>query len=273
MANIVRCRRCRTFVYDTASYCHGCELPLGSRKLIGKGAWILIALCTAGYAVARSVDLIQTREAALAEAHRRQAESASLRQLLVSCFTDDGDRWQEEWRKRLRIKDASDFLAKVRDVRDRYSEVFPADGTPVVGSTQMRVVGLSVKNDGEIAVERSVFDLRNAARSSATRIEVEAAAPFASAVAERGDAGGGVDVFVASAPRNAYGYRMVQQNGRWAQVPQSWSETAYEWEFVLTKDDRRFRVFVALHLDGESRLRAFRLGRVEDAATGEIILP
>lgn len=267
MATILRCPRCRTFVYDHASRCHGCDGALRRRDLIGKWGWVFVLVCTAGYAAVRSVALQQRTERRQAHeaAEARRAEIA--RELTAAWLSAPDGTWQDVWRRRLEPGLASSFLRELRQARDRFCEALPADAAPSAVRAEPRNVMVARYPDGRTTVDVAVLDLPapkacGTARAACATVEADAANPF------------GCDVFAADSPMDGCAFTMSSQNGGpWTPVPHRWSESSYEFEWTFERDGRAYRAFAAVHLDSDARVRAFRLGRVEDANSGEAIRP
>jgi hypothetical protein len=267
MATILRCPRCRTFVYDHASRCHGCDGALRRRDLIGKWGWIFVLLCTAGYAGVRSVALHRQTERRQAReaADARRAEIA--RELTAAWLSAPHGTWQAAWRERLEPGAASSFLRELRQVRDRFCEALPADAPPSAVRSEPRNVMVARYPDGRTTVDVAVLDLPapqacGTTSDACATVEAGAANPY------------GCDVFAATAPTDGRAFAMSSQNGGpWTPVPHRWWESSYEFEWTFARDGREYRAFAAVHLDSEARVSAFRLGRVEDANSGEAIRP
>lgn len=267
MATILRCPRCRTFVYDHASRCHGCDGALRRRALIGKWGWIFVLLCTAGYAAVRSsvlhrqAERRQAREAA--EAHR--AEIA--RELTAAWLSSPHGTWQAVWRPRLEPGAASSFLREIRNVRDRFCGVLPADAAPSAVRSEPRNVMVARYPDGRTTVDVAVLDLP---APEACGTGPETCATAGADVANPY----GCDVFAATSPTDIRAFPMKSVNGGpWSSYPQHWFESSYEFELTFKRDGRAYRAFAAVHLDSDDRVSAFRLGRIEDANSGEAIRP
>ncbi len=285
MANIIRCRHCRTFVYDTASRCHGCGEAVRGGRLLGRGAYVFVALVTVAYGIGRGVDLIQTksqRARAYAEAARDDHQARTFLEMFLRGQDDGYRKWISPG--------ASEMATTLRRLRDELPEVLPVSDSIVF--LQDRVVDVTVckyadpaKTWERITVEPPVFGGRDAVDepfpSYAFEAPVRAAdGPEADGNAESPATAGFTRLrpFCVAAKnlveRHSYnGMRRVTVGGQSRQVHvHRWYEKAREYEVLASNDGRRFRIQAAVHID-DGVVRTFRIGRIEDADSGEVILP
>ena len=284
MANIIRCRQCRTFVYDTASNCHGCGKPVRGGKLLGRGAYVFVALATVAFGIGRGVDLIQSKS------RREHAYAVSVRDdHQARSFLESFLRGQDEIYRQWLSPGSAEMATSLRKLRDELPEVLPVSGSiivvrdRVVDTTMRRFVD-SAKKWERMTIDMPVFGLY-AVDGASTAYAFEPPPPLvngpeAEASAEESHVVGVTRArpicIAAKELVNRQGYwgtQRVMIDGQNRQVRvQRWSEKAREYEILASNDARRFRILAAVHIE-DGVVRTFRIGRIEDADSGEVILP
>jgi hypothetical protein len=282
MSNIIRCRHCRTFVYDHASRCHGCGTPVRGGRLLGRGSYVFVILATAAFGLARGVDLIQEREWAAAQRARETAADARARNFLQAYFRGD-DAVVLQW-----VGPADAELATdLRKLRESLPAVFPANGAIEFGRDREANINVEThrSSDGSleaVVAKPPVFGDRSSVYWGKRRAGFplpyeESDGPEASSPTNSWDPSRlrRPIVLVSKSKGSWYhtstyheqrGTKLIQFNSK------ACSESSREYEVFVTRDDRRFRILVGITMSGGD-LRTLRIDRVEDVGTGEVILP
>jgi hypothetical protein len=265
MADIIRCPRCRTLVYDTASRCHGCDGRLKGGRLLTKGSWVFIFLATSAFGVIAGADILNDKQRAEWRARAERQQQVRLRATVQAWLGGD----DAAVRDHLEARDG-DLMRRLLAVRDAYCQVLPCDAIEDFRREQRRSVRMErVEGEPPHALE-AVFDLAPKRvsripyrrRSGSTDAQAAARGPEAEAPSL-------VEAFCDRLPKSSWCYSEYgkEPNRVWA-----WDEDVVEYEVAVRKDDRRFRVLLAVHTEGGS-MRALRVGRIEDYASGEVISP
>jgi hypothetical protein len=263
MPDIIRCPRCRTLVYDTASRCHGCDCKLRGGKLLTKGSWAFIFLSTAVFGVICGTEILNDKQREEARIARARAQDRAVRHSVEAWMRED----DATVRDGLEVGDG-ELMKRLRGIRENYSLVFPVDGVDEWRRTNPRQVHMEQAEGRMPFARESVFNLAPARTSLLTfkndrrgyRYELTTSGPEGDCEKLLGEAHGDRK----SSWCSVYGSK---GNRLWC-----WTEEAIEYEVAVRRDDRRYRVLLAAHVD-DGRLRGLRIGRIEDYASGEVIRP
>lgn len=273
MDDIIRCPACRTLVYASAARCHGCDAVLGRRRIVTKGTWAFVVVATAIFSVFAGADLLQDRRRREYEQAAEVRRTYATQEVVEAWIRGDNSAM----RNRIDPGEAN-LMTRLRTLREAYPTVFPGN-VEDWGRTRKRRVRMERMGAQPPIAREAVFDL---APPKPSIVGQARATRAARRVAEAGaDVVDGVEGPTACVETCTEAYAERFPSSAWfsgsygreaPNVVRTWSDEAYEYEAFVRKDDRRFRVFVAAHIDDDDlTLRGIRVGRIEDEATGEVI--